>query len=336
MIGHREIIESVMGVLKKDDTSKAWLFTGPSGIGKTTIARVLAKEFGATQSGIIERNTADIRGIDGVRNLIKQSLFKSPGSPVTVIILDECHQLTTEAQNAILKALEDTPKHVYYILCTTEPEKLLETVRQRCLQYKFGALIPEETELLLYTVIEKEALTVTEDTVHAIIERSNGSPRLALNMLEKVGPVGNDYASVLTLIDGMAQNATAEGPVNIGLSLLELMYGRQKCQWAKLAKFLTDRVLQKKEDIAGVKRALIYQLGKKILYLPDPWLARAAIRLEENLFGANTEGGFTALLYELWKESPVPAAQTTNSEHSVGNNNLPPQKKITEKRTDIL
>ena len=131
MVGHKAVVASVCGQLEKEDIPKAWLFTGQSGIGKTTIARVLAKTFGATVTGILERNSADFRGIDAMRGLLKQTLFKTPGSPFTVVILDECHQLTPEAQNALLKALEDTPKHVYFILCTTEPEKLLEGRRRK-------------------------------------------------------------------------------------------------------------------------------------------------------------------------------------------------------------
>ena len=309
MVGHKAVVSSVRGQLEKEDKPKAWLFTGQSGIGKTTIARVLAKAFGATVTGIIEQNSANIRGIDGVRALTKQTLFKTPGSPVTVVILDECHQLTTDAQNALLKALEDTPAHVYYILCTTEPEKLIETVRQRCLQYKFGPLIPEEAELLLWTVAEKENLTLTDEIAQAIVARSNGSPRLTLNMLEKVAPVCPDYHQVLELIDGMAQDNAIDGQANVGLTILDMMYGKSKCEWKTMVKFLTDRVLYKKEDINAIKRGLIYQFGKKLLYLPNIWLSQSAQKLEFQLLGANTDGAFIALMYEIWRDCPITEIQ---------------------------
>lgn len=313
MIGHQSVVSSVTEILAKAKREgslppKSWLFTGQSGIGKTTIARILGRALGAKPSGFIEQNSASIRGIDGVRSITKQTLFKSPGSPVTVVVLDECHKLTDDAQNALLKALEDPPKHVYYILCTTEPEKLIETVRQRCLQFRFNSLTPDETAALLWNVGEQENVNLTDEIVQAIIDRSNGSPRLTLNMLEKIEPVAPDYHKVLQLIDGMAQDTQVEGPSNLGLTIIDMMYGKQKCQWKDMVKFLNDRVLFKKEKIDDIKRALIYNFGKKLLYSPTDWLAKSAIKLECSINSPNTDGAFIGYMYEIWRDCPMTEA----------------------------
>jgi Holliday junction resolvasome RuvABC ATP-dependent DNA helicase subunit len=336
MIGHTAVVKSVQALLEKEEVPKSWLFTGQSGIGKTTIARILAQSLGATSSGIAEINAADVRGIDGARAIIKQNAFRSPGSPKTVVIWDECHKLTNEAQNALLKALEEPPAHVFYILCTTEPDKLIETVRQRCIQYKFGPLIPDEVELLLYTIAEKEGVNITPELVTAIIDRSNGSPRLTINMLEKMAPVVGDYVEALQLIEGMAQDLSVEGPTNLGLTVVDMLYGKQKCQWRDLVKLLNDRVLYKKEDIGAFKRSLIFNFGKKLLYTPNSWLAISAQKIEDTLLGANTDGGLIALMYTIWESCPIKQAETTsqrglNQPTTVGN--LPKKPEVKTSRT---
>ena len=88
-----------------------------------------------------------------------------------------------------------------------------------------------------------------------------------------------------------------------------MMYGKSKCEWKTMVKFLTDRVLYKKEDIQAIKRGLIYQFGKKILYLPNIWLSQSAQKLEFQLLGANTDGAFIALIYEIWKDCPIAEIQ---------------------------
>lgn len=305
MIGHSAVVKSVKVQLAKEDIPHAWLFTGPSGIGKTTIARIIASELGASRAGIYEQNSADVRGIDGIRTIIKQSLFKAPGGGPSVIILDECHKLTIDAQNALLKALEDAPTHVFYILCTTEPEKLIETVRQRCLQYRFNALTDTEAKQLLTSVIRKEEISIQDEIVSAIIENANGSPRLLLNMLEKVEPLANDYDEAVKLIIGMAQTLTEEGPVKLGDRLIEMLVGRNKSSWDTISTFMIEHILYRKEDIALVKRALLFQLGKLTLKAPTMWHVEMIEAIEKSLTGINSESGFIALMYKLWNMNPL-------------------------------
>ena len=102
MVGNKPIIDSVQSLAASDNPPHAWLFAGPSGIGKTTIAEILARTLGAGQFGMHSINAADFRGIDDIRELVKLAAHKSAGSPVHAFILDEAHQLTTAAQNVLL------------------------------------------------------------------------------------------------------------------------------------------------------------------------------------------------------------------------------------------
>jgi len=117
-----------------------FLFTGPSGCGKTTLSRIVAKELGAKGSDFRELDSADFRGIDTIRNLRKTIGYHPLESKVVVYLLDEVHKLTGDAQNAMLKMLEETPEHVYFILATTDPQKLLGTIKGRCSIYTVEAL----------------------------------------------------------------------------------------------------------------------------------------------------------------------------------------------------
>jgi len=180
---------------KAEKRSHAYLITGPSGCGKTTLGRIIAKEAGAYTPFIkhnpnyIEMDSASFRGIDTIRN-VRERMRTSPlgENEYRVYLLDEVHQISKDAQEALLKALEDTPKHVIFILCTTEPQKLKTTLRQRCTHYEVSPINDAKIleAHLKFICKQEEKKEPPEEIIEIIVQRSNGAPRLALSFLGQI------------------------------------------------------------------------------------------------------------------------------------------------------
>lgn len=164
----------------------SFLFTGPSGCGKTTLGRILARGLGCVEGDITELDTADFRGIDSIREIRKQMGLASLSGGNRCWILDECHKLTNDAQNALLKALEDPPAHVFFILCTTDPQLLLKTILTRCTQFVVEALSTSELLQVLQRVCNGEKADVGEEVLCQVAKSANGSPRQAISNLERI------------------------------------------------------------------------------------------------------------------------------------------------------
>ena len=125
VVGNKSTVEALRSMLEARTLPHTLLFHGPSGTGKTTLARIVKNELGCLPTDFHEHNSSDFRGIDFIRELRSKVNLAAAG-PCRVWIIDECHQLTRDAQNAALKILEDTPSHVYFFLCTTDPQKLIK------------------------------------------------------------------------------------------------------------------------------------------------------------------------------------------------------------------
>ena len=184
IVGNKEIIASLQKLVKKKTIPQTILFTGETGCGKTTLARILAKELKAKNS-LIELDSAQFNGIDVIRDIRKKSRFIPIDGGAKVFIIDEVHQLSRQAMEGFLKELEDTPKNVYYFLCTTNPEKLLPTIKGRCIQYQLDVLSDKDMRYLLERVAAKEKEDVNDKVYKAIIKKANGHPRNALNLLQQ-------------------------------------------------------------------------------------------------------------------------------------------------------
>lgn len=193
VIGNSDVVSYLQGVFEdKKNCPHVFLFNGPTGCGKTTLARILSKEIGCADVDMRELNTANLRGIDTVRDIIDSSKYHSMGGSNRVWLIDETHKMTNDAQNAFLKLLEDPPPHVYFILCTTEPEKLLGTVRGRCVDLKVNPLSEVDMLKLLRMVVKGEGKKISISVYEQIIQDALGLPRNALQILEKVLKVPED------------------------------------------------------------------------------------------------------------------------------------------------
>ena len=183
---NKKTVNRLKKVLKRRNV-RTFLLSGPSGCGKTSIARLIVKEVGCSDAEFYETNAANNRGIDAMRQIIRMCYYRPLVGPCKVVLLDEAHQLTTEASEALLKITEEPDEWVYFILATTNPEKLIPTLRGRCSHFKVFLLDPSEIKALLLKVIDKEGIVgVTEKVLEEIVHKAEGSPRRALVFLEQI------------------------------------------------------------------------------------------------------------------------------------------------------
>jgi len=186
VIGQDHIVKAISGALEAGKVSHAYLLCGPRGTGKTTIARIIARELGSSVNDIYEIDAASNRGIDDIRD-IRESVHTSPfDSKYKIYILDEVHMFTKDAWNALLKTIEEPPEHVIFILATTEIEKVPDTIVSRCQSFIFK----KPTDIILAsrvtTVAKAEGYTIEEGGAELIALLSDGAFRDALGTLQKV------------------------------------------------------------------------------------------------------------------------------------------------------
>ncbi|MEK7091335.1 MAG: DNA polymerase III subunit gamma/tau, partial [Patescibacteria group bacterium] len=210
LVAVREVLEKVM---KGKSLPHAWLFSGPRGTGKTSAARILAKEVNGNDKDlnleieagscpdVIEIDAASNRGIDEVRELRDKIKLAPMRARFKVYIVDEVHMLTTEAANALLKTLEEPPAHAIFVLCTTDPEKLPETVVSRCTRIQFKKPTIAEIVDKLEIVVKGEKLKMDNGQLTMIAQAARGSFRDAIKILEQVILAEKPAAEVLGLLE---------------------------------------------------------------------------------------------------------------------------------------
>lgn len=162
VIGQDHIVKAISGALSAGKVSHSYLLCGPRGTGKTTIARIIASELGTSPNDIYELDAASNRGIDDVR-AIRDSVQTIPfDSKYKIYILDEVHMFTKDAWNALLKTIEEPPKHVIFILATTELEKVPETIVSRCQSFMFKKPTDAILSLAVTNIAKKEGYKLEE------------------------------------------------------------------------------------------------------------------------------------------------------------------------------
>ncbi|MGL5098555.1 MAG: DNA polymerase III subunit gamma/tau, partial [Fusobacteriaceae bacterium] len=202
------IVQTIKTSLKNDRLAHAYLFTGPRGVGKTTIARLIAKGVNCLTGGptdhpcnicdnciginngnfmdMIEIDAASNRGIDEIRDLKDKINYKPTKGRKKIYIIDEVHMLTKEAFNALLKTLEEPPEHALFVLATTEPDKVLPTIISRCQRYDFKTLSQEAMSNRLRYISDQENISIDDKALETIFQASGGSMRDSISILERV------------------------------------------------------------------------------------------------------------------------------------------------------
>lgn len=260
--GQSTAVEMLSSFLKKRKVPHSILFSGPSGCGKTTLARILKDKLDCGDIDFSEINCADFRGIDMVRE-IRQTMHLSPiNGSVRMWLIDECHKLSNDAQNAFLKLLEDTPSHVYFVLCTTDPGKLLKTIITRCTEIRVSPLTHIEMKGLLQDIAGKEGFTISDEVYERIVEVSEGSARKGIVLLEQVAGLDTDEARI---------NAILAQDVKVQAIALARAMIKPKISWNEIAGIIKG-IEEEPEKI----RRLILSYASSVCLSGGPLASKAA------------------------------------------------------------
>ncbi|MFO7968589.1 MAG: DNA polymerase III subunit gamma/tau [Candidatus Izemoplasmatales bacterium] len=205
--GQKHITQTLRNALKNNRVAHAYLFSGPRGTGKTSIAKILAKAINCVEaptdnpcnkcencigitnntiSDVIEIDAASNNGVDEIRELRDKVKYLPGYVKYKVYIIDEVHMLSTGAFNALLKTLEEPPQHVIFILCTTEPQKIPATIHSRCQRFDFKAISNADIIDKIFEIAEKENIGISEEAVKQIANYSEGGLRDAISLLDQV------------------------------------------------------------------------------------------------------------------------------------------------------
>ena len=213
VVGQDPIAQTLKNAIKTNRVAHAYLFTGTRGVGKTTMARILAKSLNCLASkeptaepcckcdsclavnlgediDVIEIDGASNRGIENIRDLRENAIYRPARSRFKIYIIDEVHMLTVDAFNALLKILEEPPSHVKFIFATTEPNKVLPTIQSRCQRFDFRNISPAMIAGQLKAILNQEKIKYEEDLVLALAKLANGSMRDGLSLLDRLISTG--------------------------------------------------------------------------------------------------------------------------------------------------
>jgi DNA polymerase-3 subunit gamma/tau len=255
VVGQQDACHILKGLIDKNKVPRAILFTGPSGCGKTTLARILKDKLGCTDNNFIEQNAADFNGIEMVRDIRRTMRFSNVGGTCRIWLIDEAHELTKGAQNAFLKILEDTPKHVYFFLATTDPAKLLATIKTRCTEIKCSAIADKALDSLVRRVAESEDIELTDETVDKLVSAAESSARKALVLLHQISEI-EDEDSKLTAI---AQSSSGADAIELARLLC-----RKGIKWPEVAK-LIKKINPTNEDAESIRRLILSYYNNVLL-----------------------------------------------------------------------
>lgn len=275
--GQKHIVQTLKNALRENKIAHAYLFCGPRGTGKTTMARIFAKalncenEFGnpcnhcencvAITEGrhpdVIEIDAASNRGIDDIRDLVSKVKYSPILGRYKVYIIDEVHMMTNEAFNALLKTLEEPPENVVFILATTEPYKLMPTILSRCQRYDFTKVSDGDIYNRLFDILQNENIQIEEDALTMLVSLADGGVRDALSMLDQaIAYCGNNIT--LKAIQDLYGLSSKQEKIDL------LMYANNK-DFLKLSNAI-KQLVENGVDIKRLTNELLEVLKDLLIY----------------------------------------------------------------------
>lgn len=233
LVGQDEVADMVEAMLESSTIPHCILAAGPSGTGKTTTFRILRNLLKCSDLDFKEHNAASLRGIDFIREIQRSMNLRPIQGDCKVFLIDECHQLTSEAQEAILKLLEDTPSHVYFFLASTSPQSLKRTIITRSTVLNFRPLSKESlVELVRYVFKTEKKIEVPVSIANEIAEQSEGSARQALVLLHQI--INMDMEDHKRILEVLKADSNKQQAIEICRALLS---GKK---WNTIAAILRD------------------------------------------------------------------------------------------------
>lgn len=285
--GNKETIESLDLKIQNRSIPHSILLSGPRGCGKTTIARIVANELNCSSIDRKEINCANDTGIEPIRGIIRNMKNKPLDGDNRVFILDEVHRLTSIAQSALLKPLEEPYDHVYFILCTTDPQKLLTTVKSRCTPFIVNPITEKQIIILMKNICRSEKKKVPMEVLGKIALDSLGHSRDALVILEKI--IDLNPKQMLSVAEKTASQQ------NEVIDLCRSLWNKRS--WKEITSIINNI----KEDPEIVRRSILGYCDSILAKSDNPWAYLIMDSFKDTFFYTGRPG-LRIACYEAWIE----------------------------------